>query len=93
LLGIGEGDALVGEIKGMTLLGVTDGEAVGDIECSGAVVTRATLDSVGVLGISDACIGVLVGDVEEAVMIDGEVLGASEGDGNGTLEGDKLGDT
>jgi hypothetical protein len=51
-------------------------------------VTGARLDSV-----SDACVGVLVGDVEAAVLIDGEVLGASEGNGLASLEGDILGDT
>jgi hypothetical protein len=56
-------------------------------------VTGARLDSGEVLGVSDACVGVLVGDVEGAVLIDGEVLGASEGDGLGTLEGDTLGET
>jgi hypothetical protein len=96
LLGIHEGDALLGEkdgiFEGKVLIGVTDAEGVGDVKGSGAVVTGATLDSVEVLGVSDAFVGILVGDVEGAVMIDGVVLDLSEGDELETLEGDKLAD-
>jgi hypothetical protein len=57
------------------------------------VVTGARLDSGEVLGVSDTFVGVLVGDVEGAVLIDGEVPRASEGDIIGIWEGDILGDT
>jgi hypothetical protein len=55
-------------------------------------VTGARLDSGEVLGVSDAFVGMLDGDVQGAVLIDGEVLDMSEGDGIGTLEVDILGD-
>ena len=96
MLGIDEGDALVGEMDGVyegeVVLGVTDGGAPGDVESSDASATGARLDTGELLGVSDAFGGILVGDFEGSMLIAGVVLGASEGDGPGTLDGDMLGD-